>query len=135
MGDSNKVYSLKEVEKHNIGKGPDKSIWLVLHDKVYDVTPFLDEHPGGEEILIENAGTDATEAFEDVGHSTDAREMMQTYYIGELEEADKKGIEDPGPKSWASPGQADEDGWKSWIVPTLLAFAAAVFYRVYFSKN
>lgn len=31
------------------------------------------QHPGGEEVLIEQAGRDATEAFEDVGHSTDAR--------------------------------------------------------------
>ena len=35
--------------------------------KVYDVTEFLAEHPGGEEILLETAGTDSTEAFEDVG--------------------------------------------------------------------
>lgn len=42
------------------------------------------QHPGGEEVLLEQAGADATESFEDVGHSTDAREMLQQYYIGEL---------------------------------------------------
>ena len=31
-------------------------------------------------------GGDATEAFEDVGHSTDARELMKDYHIGELPE-------------------------------------------------
>jgi cytochrome b involved in lipid metabolism len=36
--------------------------------------------------LIENAGDDSTEAFEDVGHSSDAREMMKDYLIGELVE-------------------------------------------------
>jgi len=56
---------------------------------VYDVTPFLDEHPGGEEILLENAGIDSSENFEDVGHSSDAREMLEEYYIGELHEDDK----------------------------------------------
>ena len=40
------------------------------------------QHPGGEEILIENAGVDSTENFEDVGHSSDAREMLEEYYIG-----------------------------------------------------
>ena len=40
------------------------------------------QHPGGEEILFENAGIDATENFEDVGHSSDAREMLEEYYIG-----------------------------------------------------
>ena len=34
--------------------------------------------------MIEQAGKEATEAFEDVGHSTDAREMMAKYKIGEL---------------------------------------------------
>ena len=42
------------------------------------------QHPGGEEILIENAGLDSTENFEDVGHSSDAREMLEEYYIGEV---------------------------------------------------
>ena len=36
--------------------------------------------------MIENAGLDSTEAFEDVGHSTDAREMLAEYLIGELQE-------------------------------------------------
>ena len=44
------------------------------------------KHPGGEEILIEHAGQDATEPFEDVGHSSDSREMMAEYLIGELNE-------------------------------------------------
>lgn len=35
-------------------------------------------------MLREQAGGDATENFEDVGHSTDARELSKTYIIGEL---------------------------------------------------
>ena len=38
-----KLFSMSEVEKHKVAKGPDRSIWIVLHDKVYDVTKFLDE--------------------------------------------------------------------------------------------
>jgi len=45
---------------------------------------LLFQHPGGEEVLLEQAGRDATESFEDVGHSTDAREMLKQYYIGEV---------------------------------------------------
>ncbi|XP_052870258.1 cytochrome b5-like isoform X3 [Anopheles cruzii] len=63
---------------------------LVIHDKVYDVTKFLTEHPGGEEVLIEAAGKDATADFDDVGHSTDAKEQMKQYVVGELIEADRK---------------------------------------------
>jgi cytochrome b involved in lipid metabolism len=36
---------------------------------------------------IDFAGKDATAAFEDVGHSTDARDMRDSYYIGEIVEA------------------------------------------------
>lgn len=34
--------------------------------------------------MLEQAGGDATESFEDVGHSTDAREMLQQYLVGEV---------------------------------------------------
>lgn len=37
-------------------------------------------------MLLEQSGSNATESFEDVGHSTDAREMMKEYLIGELTE-------------------------------------------------
>ncbi|XP_041455599.1 cytochrome b5-like isoform X2 [Lytechinus variegatus] len=80
-----KIYSLDEVKKHKTSS----SLWLVIHNKVYDVTDFLDEHPGGEEVMIEQAGGDGSESFEDVGHSSDARELMKDYYIGELAEEDK----------------------------------------------
>ncbi|CAG2058636.1 unnamed protein product [Timema podura] len=46
----------------------------------------LFQHPGGEEVLLEQAGKDATEAFEDVGHSSDARGLMGKYKVGELVE-------------------------------------------------
>ena len=47
---------------------------------------FSFQHPGGEEVLFDQSGLDATEPFEDVGHSTDARELMAEYLIGTLQE-------------------------------------------------
>ncbi|GAU13687.1 hypothetical protein TSUD_347910 [Trifolium subterraneum] len=52
---------------------------------VYDVTPFLDDHPGGDESLISSTGKDATVDFEDVGHSDSAIEMMHKYFIGHVD--------------------------------------------------
>ncbi|XP_037302151.1 cytochrome b5 type B-like isoform X2 [Manduca sexta] len=75
-----KVITLGEVKKHN----SDKSVWMVIHNDVYDVTSFLEEHPGGPESLLEVAGEDATGPFEDVGHSADARELLKKYKIGTL---------------------------------------------------
>ncbi|KAF2285601.1 hypothetical protein GH714_005721 [Hevea brasiliensis] len=53
--------------------------------EVYDVTKFLEDHPGGDEVLLSATGKDATDDFEDVGHSTSAREMMDQYYVGEID--------------------------------------------------
>lgn len=37
--------------------------WIIVEDRVYDVTDFLDLHPGGRDTLLEHAGTDATAMF------------------------------------------------------------------------
>ena len=47
-----------------------------LAGKVYDVTPFMDDHPGGGEIMLSAAGKDGTQDFEDVGHSPHARDCL-----------------------------------------------------------
>ncbi|KAG6902769.1 hypothetical protein C0995_011917 [Termitomyces sp. Mi166 len=47
------------------------SCWIIVHSKVYDVTEFLDEHPGGSKIILKYAGKDATEAYEPI-HPPDA---------------------------------------------------------------
>lgn len=39
---------------------------------------------GGEEVLLDVGGLDATEAFEDVGHSDEAREILDGLVIGDL---------------------------------------------------
>lgn len=57
---------------------------------VYDVTKYLEDHPGGAEVLAEAAGTDATEAFENAGHSEDAFEIMADFQVGTLNGYKKK---------------------------------------------
>ena len=39
---------------------------------------------GGEEVLLDVGGQDATEAFEDVGHSDEAREILDGLLVGNL---------------------------------------------------
>jgi cytochrome b5 len=46
------VYNLAEVKKH----AKEDDCWIIVHGKVYDVTKFLDEHPGGFDIIITNTG-------------------------------------------------------------------------------
>ncbi|EOA85535.1 uncharacterized protein SETTUDRAFT_177772 [Exserohilum turcica Et28A] len=78
------VYSLAEVAKHN----SKTDLWVTLWNYVYDVTDYQEDHPGGKEFLLENAGADATTAYEDIGHSTDAREILENFRIGRLADDD-----------------------------------------------
>ncbi|OEH75136.1 putative cytochrome b5 [Cyclospora cayetanensis] len=75
--------SWEEIRKHTSAE----SCWCVFHGLVYDLTKFLNKHPGGSHIIIETAGRDATDAFEDIGHSLEARIMADEYIIGRVEGA------------------------------------------------
>jgi len=48
-----------EVRKHR-EKG---DCWLIINDFVYDFSRFAEVHPGGDEIIYEFAGKDATDVF------------------------------------------------------------------------
>lgn len=129
MDTPTKTYTLAEIEKHN----EKNSAWLLIHNAVYDVTKFMEEHPGGEEVLLEQAGKHATEAFEDVGHSTDARELMKQYKIGDLCEEDQKKIGQVAKKTQWAATTSNESSWMSWLIPVGVAAAASILYRLFLS--
>ena len=60
-------------------------LWIAIRGKVYDVSAFLDDHPGGPEILQQHGGQDVTHYFEEVFHSPAAEERMKQFYIGHLD--------------------------------------------------
>ncbi|TDG51637.1 hypothetical protein AWZ03_002097 [Drosophila navojoa] len=129
-GEGEKTYTRAEVAKHNTNK----DTWLLIHNTVYDVTAFLNEHPGGEEVLIEQAGKDATENFEDVGHSNDARDMMKKYKIGELVAHERTKVAQKSEPTWSTDTQNEESSIKSWIVPLVLCLVATFFYKFFFGN-
>lgn len=96
MTETEVVYTREMVAKT---KGSGKTI-VILHDKVYDVTDFLNEHPGGEEILNDHAGKDSTEDFNDVGHSQDAIELMKKYRVGVIDPSQR--TNKPIKKGWVA---------------------------------
>lgn len=79
MNTSSKTFSLSEVKKHN----SPQSAWIIVHGHIYDCTPFLNDHPGGADSILINAGTDCTEEFDAI-HSDKAKSTLQDYRIGEL---------------------------------------------------
>ncbi|KAG8878013.1 Cytochrome b2, mitochondrial precursor [Tulasnella sp. 331] len=56
------LISFQEVQKHN----KQDDCWVVIRDQVYDLTNFINIHPGGKQIIIRNAGKDATKIFEPI---------------------------------------------------------------------
>jgi cytochrome b involved in lipid metabolism len=52
-----------------------------LHNNIYDITSFLDTHPGSPDTLMVHAGKDSTKFFEDMGHSLGARRMAKSLCV------------------------------------------------------
>ncbi|XAR53387.1 hypothetical protein NMG60_11021925 [Bertholletia excelsa] len=75
-----KRYTKIEVSLHN--KRTD--CWIIIKDKVYDVTSYVEEHPGGDAILA-HAGDDSTEGFYGPQHATRVFDMIDDFYIGDLQ--------------------------------------------------
>ncbi len=61
-----KVFTADEVAKHNTFG----DLWLIVDNKVYDVSKFANVHPGGKHILLDVPNNDATEYFY-AFHATD----------------------------------------------------------------
>ncbi|KAJ6483988.1 cytochrome b5-like heme/steroid binding domain-containing protein [Mycena sanguinolenta] len=80
MSPSKKTVSLADLRTHNTKE----NCWVLINGKVYDCTKFLDEHPGGDEIILAESGKDATESFQDAGHSNDATEMLPEMLVGDF---------------------------------------------------
>ncbi|KAI8340920.1 cytochrome b5 protein [Chlamydoabsidia padenii] len=127
-----KVYSIADVNAHRTVR----DLWLVIHNKVYDITEFVLEHPGGEEVLRDEAGKDATVSFEDIGHSSDAREILEKYHIGELDEASRVTNYEFDPiRAGEYPRPKEQSGPSLRIILPALAVLGALAYKFFINKN
>ncbi|WVQ73082.1 hypothetical protein IAR50_002645 [Cryptococcus sp. DSM 104548] len=76
-----KLISFEEVQKHN--KADD--CWVIINGKIYDVTDFMENHPGGPDIILANAGKDASKIFGPI-HPPDALNMLdEDQHIGPVD--------------------------------------------------
>jgi L-lactate dehydrogenase (cytochrome) len=74
--------TLEELAKHN----SKDDCWVALHGKVYNLTSFLNRHPGGSKVILREAGKDGTEAFSAI-HPPDiiARLLPSHLLVGTLD--------------------------------------------------
>ena len=73
--------TLADVAKHATAS----DCWLIVSDKVYDVTSYVNEHPGGPAIL-KGCGKEATALFQGVDkHAGSATDMLTQFYKADLQ--------------------------------------------------
>ena len=93
---------LSEVQKHKSGTYKNRGTvdrhtdrcagddaWVAIKGNVYNVTDWLDQHPGGRKILLKNAGTDATDKFVNYHPDYVLKEVTPKYKIGTLADGSK----------------------------------------------
>jgi len=80
--DIEKTYTMAEVKMSNT---PDKC-WTVIRNKVYDVTAFINKHPGGDKNILKLCGIDGTALFvKKHGGMPQPEQTLQGFEIGKLE--------------------------------------------------
>lgn len=63
-----------EVATHNSAN----SCWMIIDNKVYDLTSYINLHPGGKRTILDYCGRDGTSAFR--GHSSYAWQLLSGFF-------------------------------------------------------
>ena len=58
-----------------------KDNWMVINNKVLDLTSWIKKHPGGP-IIKNGLGKEATDLFNKSNHSTGAKSKIDIFIIG-----------------------------------------------------
>ena len=78
--DESTQYTTEEVSKHNTKD----DLWIIVKNRVFDVTNYIDVHQGGENALLRWAGKDATDAVAGPQHPSTVPTLLERYCIGRL---------------------------------------------------
>ncbi|SCV70284.1 BQ2448_1678 [Microbotryum intermedium] len=102
-----KSYTAEEVAKHNT----EDDLWTVINGDVYDLTKFIDMHPGGADVLLATgiAGDDSSEAFFSM-HRSEVLTKYQRYKVGRVSNPKTRPYLLPIPGE-LSPVPMAEPGW------------------------
>lgn len=83
QGASNKrKIPMSEVQQHaSIGDS-----WMVVKGRVFNITPYMDYHPGGKAELMKGVGRDATALFDEI-HPWISLDMLERLQVGLLDKS------------------------------------------------
>lgn len=81
-GTKGKIISVshQELAKHNTPE----DCWMAVRGKVYNVTRYLDFHPGGRDQLLRGAGKDATALFDEYHAWVNIDQLLAKCFVGPL---------------------------------------------------
>merc|ERR1712207_89988 len=100
--------TMDEVAKHTTKE----DCWVVLHNKVLNVTSFLSQHPGGELAILTFAGKDATAEFDMIHPPDVVGKYAPDAIIGEVGAAKPKKAKKGGKKGGGGGGAKGDKGSK-----------------------
>jgi cytochrome b involved in lipid metabolism len=81
-----KTYTVEQVQAHNTSS----DCWIIVDGKVFDITQFLNEHPGGKKILMKKAGKDASKEFKTFHNDSILKNVALPMQVGEITPAQSK---------------------------------------------
>ncbi|EGB09386.1 hypothetical protein AURANDRAFT_24176, partial [Aureococcus anophagefferens] len=117
-----RTITFDEVAKHNTKE----DCWVIVEDKVWDLTGFAVDHPGGAHLVQEQAGKDGTTPFVDA-HSTDIIQLtlggaagVKKALMGVIDRSTVPASAVSGKADHGAPAEADDDA-DEWEVPPVEA--------------
>ncbi|TFY83157.1 hypothetical protein EWM64_g846 [Hericium alpestre] len=78
-----RIFTLADVAEHKSAG----SCWITSKGRVYDVTTFLSDHPGGDDFILKHAGEDVEDVMKDAevhDHSDSAYDLLEEFMIGRV---------------------------------------------------
>ncbi|XP_036270369.1 cytochrome b5 reductase 4 isoform X9 [Pipistrellus kuhlii] len=70
----------EELKKHNTKD----DCWICIRGFVYNVSPYMEYHPGGEDELMKAAGSDGTDLFDQVHRWVNYESMLKECLVGRM---------------------------------------------------
>ena len=90
---------IREVTKQELRKHKKrKDAWMALNGAVYNVTHYMDFHPGGWDELVKGAGRDATDMFNEIHKWVNYQGLLEACLVGKLVDGPPE-ILPPSPKT------------------------------------